>query len=306
MGFSEIMQTIKKILCATDLSDASGHVLSLSAGLCLRFDASITIYHAILPPRDSVARQIEFERGGEKEEKVRHAHEEIKELMARFDVKWDSVVTYGDPVLEVARVEKIMEIDLVIAASYGLSGLQRFLIGSIIERMAQTISKPLLVIPSGKTGSNSIDSDPIGSDPIALGLPISNIMVACSLSASDADLKGYALAFSEKFNTTICLAHVMESPVNEEIVEITSVPYEQAQKILEEKLSLRLKTLIDTKTHIMHGIPGEELVLYVKKHGIDMIITGVEDRPGRIMTTTTAALLRHAPCAVLTVPIRSG
>ena len=288
------MQKIKKILCATDLSDVSDHLLSWGVELCLRFDASFFVFHAVPPPRGSVARQIEFERGGEKKEKIEKAHAKIEKFMEHFDIKWDLTIAYGDPVLEVAKAAKRIKTDIVIAASLGLSGFQQFLIGSVVGSMAKTIMQPLLVFPP--PGKNHT----AGSK-----LELANIIIACSLTASDVYLKKYALAFSEKFNSKICLVHVMESPINDKIAQIPSGHYNDTQRLLEEKMSLRLGNLMPAKTHIMHGVPGEELALYVKSHKIDLIIAGVDDHPGRLITTTTAALLRHLPCAVLTVPIKN-
>lgn len=288
------MQKIKKIFCATDLSKISAHLLFWGVEFCLRLDASFSVFHAVVPPRGSVSRQIEFERGGEKNEKIEKARKKIKKLMAGFDIKWDSVIAYGDPVLELAKVAKKIKPDIVVAASHGLSGFQQLLIGSVVGRMAQTFKQPLLVIPPGRTVS----------DTTRPKLQLKNIMIACSMLESDFYLKKYALAFLEKFNSEICLVHVMESPVNEDVVEITAAPYGEVQRRLEEKLFLRLKHLMPAKTNILQGIPGEELGLYAKTHEIDLIIAGIDDRPGRIITTTTSALLRHLPCAVMTVPIK--
>jgi len=288
------MQKIKKILCATDLSKFSDNLFFWGVELSLRFNASLSVCHVIPPPLDSVTRQVEFERGGEKNERVEKASEKIKKIMDHSAVAWDLAVTYGDPVRETARVAKKMQADIVIAASHGLSGFQQFFIGSIIGQMAQTMVHPFLVIPPGKAAS----------DTNRPKLEFKNIILACSLSESDHYLKKYALAFSEKFNSEICLVHAMESPLKQDVVESTCAPYEDVQKRLEEKLSLRLKQLMHTQTHILHGVPGEELVLYAKRHNIDLIIAGIDDRPGRIIATTTAALLRYLPCAVLTVPVK--
>ena len=76
------MHPIKKILCATDLSKDAGHLLSLGVELCIRFDASLLVFHAVPPPHGSVARKIEFERGGEKQEQIETARHKIKKLMA--------------------------------------------------------------------------------------------------------------------------------------------------------------------------------------------------------------------------------
>jgi nucleotide-binding universal stress UspA family protein len=104
----------------------------------------------------------------------------------------------------------------------------------------------------------------------------------------------------------------MESPLKETVVEMASAPYQEVQRRLEEKLSLQLKNLIrtsnlmQTKTHLLRGVPGEELVLYARAHNTDLIIVGIDKRPGRIIASTAITLLRHLPCAVLTVPMHTG
>ncbi len=114
--------------------------------LCLGFDASFIVFHAISPPKGSLARQIEFERGGGKKTKT-------------------------------------TKTDMVIAASLGLSGFQQFFMGSALGSMAQAIFQP----------------------------------------------------------------------------------HDEAQRLLEEKISLKLQKVMPGKTRILHGVPGEELALYAKK-----------------------------------------
>jgi len=287
------MQPIKKILCATDLSKDSGHLLSFGVDLCMRFDACLLVFHTVPPPRGSVARKVEFERGGEKQEQIKNAQTKINKHMAGCTVKWESVIVYGDPVLETATAAKKANADVVIAESLGLSGFQQFFIGSVVGSMAQTLLLPFLVIPPAKTGPETRRPK----------LEFTRITVACSLTPSDSHLKKHALAFSERFNSKIRLVHVMESPLSEGVVASTSAPYEQVQRRLEETLSVQLKKMMPCKTTILHGVPGEELALYAKNHGIDLIITGVDDHPGRITPSTSASLIRQLPCALLTIPL---
>jgi nucleotide-binding universal stress UspA family protein len=287
------MHPINKVLCAIDLSKGSGHLLSLGVDLCMQFHASLLVFHAVPPPHGSVARKIEFERGGEKQAQINLTHDKIKQLMAGCKIKWESAITYGDPVLETARLAKTTKPDMVMAASLGLSEFQQFFIGSVVGEMAQKVQCPFLVIPPAKTGPETIHPK----------LKFTRIIVACSLTPSDSHLKQHALAFLEQFDATIHLVHVMESPLNEKVVTSISGPYEQVQHRLEERLTILLKKLMPGKIKILHGVPGEELALYAKNHGIDLIIAGVDDHPGRIIPATTAALIRHLPCALLTIPI---
>lgn len=287
------MHPIKKILCATDLSKDSCHLLSFGAELCIRFNASLLVFHAVPPPHGSVARKIEFERGGEKQEQMEIARDKIKEQMATCTIKWESAITYGDPVLETAKKAKRKKADMVMAASLGLSEFQQFFIGSVVGDMAQTVMCPFLVIPREKTV-------PEARRP---KLEFTHIIVACSLTPSDSHLQKHALAFLEHFDSKVHLVHVMESPLNETVLTSTSAPYEEVQRRLEERLTVQLKKMMPGKTKILHGVPGEELALYAKNHGIDLIIAGIDDHPGRITPATTASLLRHLPCTLLTIPI---
>jgi len=287
------MHPIKKILCATDLSKDSGHLLSFGSELCIRFNASLLVFHAVPPPHGSVARKIEFERGGEKQKQMKIAHDKIKEQMATCTIKWESAITYGDPVLETAKKAKKAKADMVMAASLGLSEFQQFFIGSVVGDMAQTVMCPFLVIPQEKTVPGARHPK----------LEFTHIIVACSLTPSDSHLKKHALAFLKHFDSKIHLVHVMESPLNKNVVTSTSAPYEEVQRRLEETLALQLKKMMPGKTKILHGVPREELALYAKSHGIDLIIAGIDDHPGRIIPATTATLLRHLPCALLTIPI---
>lgn len=287
------MQVIKKILCATDLSEASDRLISIGVEISRRFDAVFLVFHSIPPPHGSITRQIEFSRGGEKDEKIQDARKKIETLMKRFEIKWEAIITYGDPVLEVAKIAQQTKSDMVIAASMGLSGFHRFLMGSVIGSMSQSLPQPFLVIPPVKTAP----------DAAGPAMEFNHIIIACRLAQSDRDLKNTALAFSEKFKARISLVHVLESPVKAKLMTTASGNYNDAQRLFEEKTMIRLKNFMPADAYILHGVPGEELAMFAKQQGADLIIAGIDDRPGRIITTTTAALIRQLPCAVLTVPI---
>ena len=290
------MQMINKILCTTDLSKFSNDVLPLGVELCMGFDAHLVIFHAIVPPRGFVDRKIEFERGGEKKEQFQLAREKIKRCMDPFDVKWESVVTYGDPVLELSRVTQKTKPDIIMAASHGLSIFQQFFMGSVLGSMARNTRHPFLVIPPATSFSKKK----------APQSEFANIIIACSLTKSDTRLKAFAVTFAEKFHSKINMVHVMESPLNEQVMDSTCAPYEEVQKKLEEKLSAKLSQALPGTPHILHGVPGEELAIFAKTHGIDLIIAGIDTHPGRIIATTTQALLAQLPCAVLAVPLEGG
>jgi len=211
-------------------------------------------------------------------------------------VKWESVVNYGDPVLELSRVAEKIKPDIIIAASHGLSIFQQFFMGSVLGSMAKDTRHPFLVIPPTNSFSKKLTPQS----------EFANILIACSLTKSDTRLKDFAVTFAENFHSKISMVHVMESPLNEQVMDSTCAPYDQVQKRLEEKLSAKLRQALPSPPHILHGVPGEELAIFAKTHGMDLIIAGIDTHPGRIIATTTQALLAQLPCAVLAVPLEGG
>jgi len=105
----------------------------------------------------------------------------------------------------------------------------------------------------------------------------------------------------------------MKTPINEDIVDPTDAPYGEVQKILEDKLLQKLTRLVpeddikgcDLKPTLFHGLPGEGLCSYATENKIDLIVVGVRHRGAfekMLIGSTTEAVLRCAPCSVLTVP----
>jgi nucleotide-binding universal stress UspA family protein len=59
------------------------------------------------------------------------------------------------------------------------------------------------------------------------------------------------------------------------------------------------------KTEVASGIPARRIVSYAQQHGIDLIVMGTHGRTGlsrALLGSVTEAVVRRAPCRVLTVP----
>ncbi|GAG46541.1 unnamed protein product, partial [marine sediment metagenome] len=78
------------------------------------------------------------------------AGEQLDQLIGEQPVKWEPLITVGHTADEVSRLVEEKEIDLVIAATRGRSGLKRLILGSVTERLMRVLSCPLLIIHSPK------------------------------------------------------------------------------------------------------------------------------------------------------------
>ncbi|MCP4344756.1 MAG: universal stress protein [Desulfobacterales bacterium] len=295
---------LDKILCATDFSDFSRYVIHFGVGLALRFNSHLTVFHAISFPRDQLYGNV-LSRGGERKKLADKACGKIRNLMENHshELKWEPLASFGDPVDEAAQIAEQQNADIVIAASYGLSGLKRILLGTVVERMARTVSRPLLVVHPPKHPETDIP------------LEFRKIVAGCALSDDSSQSLKYAISLAVEFQAELHLLHAVETPLDEDIVNPAQAPYGEVQQKLQDRLCQRLARLVpdevfgqcNVKTVLIKGVPGEGLSSYAAENGADLIVIGVRHRSAiekLLVGSTTEAVLRHAPCPVLVIPLK--
>lgn len=62
---------------------------------------------------------------------------------------------------------------------------------------------------------------------------------------------------------------------------------------------------VSVDTDVVTGIPARQIVAYARRHHIDLIVMGTHGRTGvsyALLGSVTEAVVRRAPCHVLTVP----
>src|SRR5689334_22530096 len=62
---------------------------------------------------------------------------------------------------------------------------------------------------------------------------------------------------------------------------------------------------LDVVTAVVPGLPAREIVRYARRHAIDVIVMGTHGRTGMsraLLGSVAEAVVRRAPCRVLTVP----
>jgi nucleotide-binding universal stress UspA family protein len=195
------------------------------------------------------------------------------------------------------------EIDLVIAATHGRSGLKRLIIGSVTERLMRTLPCPLLIVRS---------HDPKITAPIDLENKFKRILVGCDFSdASDQALQ-YGLSLAQELQSELHLVHVMAPFVYENLLKPGPKPVPRRSEGLHEQLEGRLAARLpeesyhwcNPKTQILAGQPYEEITKYAVLHKMDLIVLGVRGLglvEKLLVGSTTDRVARQAPCPLLSV-----
>lgn len=121
----------------------------------------------------------------------------------------DTVVDLGDPALKILSHAEGGPIDLIILSSHGYSGIKRWLLGSVAEKVARHAPVPVLVLQTGASLRTHLDAD--GARTIRAFVPVD-----LSARSMDAIPPAAALvaALSSPGHGQIHLAHLVVAPTN--------------------------------------------------------------------------------------------
>jgi nucleotide-binding universal stress UspA family protein len=139
-----------RILHPTDFSDNSHHALRYACDLAERFNAELHVLNVIqtlamvAPPYDGMA-------GGDFYETLRRQVEEqmsgLPGSVQGFKGKVVREIREGRPFVEIIRYAKEREIDLIVMATHGRTGMEHLLIGSVAENTVRKADCPILTVP---------------------------------------------------------------------------------------------------------------------------------------------------------------
>ncbi len=122
----------------------------------------------------------------------------------------------------------------------------------------------------------------------------------------------YAMALNQKMKARVILFHSYVIPVYATDIPVIVPQDAELKKISEEALELLHKRLqkefpeMDIVSDVQQGYPEDEIVSAARTHHADMVIMGTQGASGlreALVGTITAAVMAHAPCPVMAVPI---
>ncbi|MFH1135340.1 MAG: universal stress protein [Pseudomonadota bacterium] len=146
------MLPFKKILCPTDFSEPSYQALDAARELAAAFSSSLLVIHVaalVQPLTFGGTTPAAFNVDHYQRELVENSQAFLESLIAErfpagFDVK--AIVRLGAPAYEIAETAEKEKVDLIVIATHGRTGLERFIYGSVAERVLRFASCPVLAI----------------------------------------------------------------------------------------------------------------------------------------------------------------
>jgi nucleotide-binding universal stress UspA family protein len=152
---------LKSILCPVDFSSASERALRNASTICRKFKAKLTVLGVCQSKTPSWLYTAE-EREEERQLRLKQHHKQFEAFLEQFeldDLDWNKLATEGDPAEEISRVVKEQQTDLLIMGTAGHSGLERFFVGSVTEKVIRDVPTTFLTLKSEDVINLKLDTD---------------------------------------------------------------------------------------------------------------------------------------------------
>ena len=293
----------KNILCATDFSDFSNRTVNYGIALANEFDSKLFVCHVIDLSSVAIYGEFQLDPVGLQDRIMNDAHEQLQELIGGQQIDWEPLISVGHAADEISRIVEEQDMDLVISATRGRSGLKRLILGSVTERLMRTLSCPLLVVQGPDKAFAASDDQEVN---------MKSILIGCDFSPDSEVAFEHGLSLAQEFQSELHLAHVVETSIYQQLHKTESPVEEELQQEIQARLIKKLQDMVPEEarnwckpqTSLLGGHPYEELVKYAEKNNIDMIVLGTRGHglvKSLLIGSTTDRVVRNAPCPVLSV-----
>jgi nucleotide-binding universal stress UspA family protein len=311
------MIDINTILCPVDFSDFSRHALAHALQLARWFRSSLTVLYVYpLPaapppvlfggfpgpiPPAGPSTSSSLPSGPEHDEALARVSQFVSTIDST-DVEVSVQALPGSPASTILAEAARIHSDVIVLGTHGHSGFERWVLGSITEKVLRKAPCAVITIPA-----------PVSAPPPDALQLFKRILCPTDFSAASLKALEYALALGKEADADLILMHVIEGlpdaphwqqPPGPAVVEYLRMNEEDALSRMRALVPGDAHAWCHPKTLLKTGRPYEEILRTVVELDIHLIVMGVHGRNAidrLFFGSTTAHVVRAAACPVLTV-----
>lgn len=293
----------KRILIATDFSDASRNALRYAAAIARHHGARLYIVHVVssvgyrMVGLDAEVMAAEL------------AVRELKELWGKLGgtdesrpVELSLIVRRGDVCHQLEELIQKELIDLVVVGTHGRTGVSKVMLGSAAEEIFRKVSCAVLTV-----GPNSAWDWPqreVGAEKV--------ILFATDFGNAAFKALPFAVSIANRSRSKLILLHVDKPLPQTDPTPIFGQSLDRVEEEIRAASQQRLAQLIpeespvESELRVRRGLPVDAILSEASKSAAGLIVLGLHRKSlpvpsGHLPSTTVYDVVIAAQCPVLTV-----
>lgn len=293
----------KRVLIATDFSDASRNALRYAAAIARNHGARLHVVHVV----SSVGYRMV---GADAEVHAAElAARELKELWGRLagddlssTVELALIVRRGDVCAQLEDLIQKEDIDLVVVGTRGRTGLSKVVLGSVAEEIFRKASCPVLTV--GPSSAWDWPEREVGAEKA--------VLFATDFGDDSLRALPYAVSIANRSGSKLVLVHVAKFISNGGRAAYPGGTLTAVEEEIRQTSMQRLKELapknpkLEPECKVIFGLPADGILSAAMITAAGLIVLGVHHKTllvptGHLPTATTYEVAIAAKCPVLTV-----
>jgi nucleotide-binding universal stress UspA family protein len=277
------------ILVPTDGSDCAQSAVGYAADLASRYDARV---HALcVVDSRTLENATQYDRIKKEREAV--AERTCNDLSAS-GARVERAVRTDVPHRAIRRYATERDIDLIVMGTHGRTGVERYLLGSVTEKVVRLSDVPVLTVNAEAGGG--------------VTYPYTDILVPTDGSKGAEAAIGPAVDIASTYDARMHALSVVDTMAmgfdvrSSTLLETLEASARSAVETIEEHATEASVSAVETA--IERGTPYRGIRSYVDDHDVDLVVMGTHGHSGvarYLLGSVTEKTVRTSPVPVLTV-----
>jgi nucleotide-binding universal stress UspA family protein len=286
------------LLVPTDGSEHAERAAEHALSVARAFDATVHLINVV----DVQSEGGLFSAGGVDEEFLERLKDQARETIADLEAPAEpgddvrTAVVEGRPSEGILDYAAENDADLVFMGTHGRTGLDRYVTGSVTERVVRQSNVPVFTVRA--------------TERSAVGDGYDRVLIPTDGSDCAAAAVNHGIAIAKKYDATVHAVNVVnvrtvtasdEIPPHTELLERLEERGEDATEAVAERAR---EAGLDASTAVLDGVPARGLREYAEENDVDLITMGTHGRRGLdryLIGSTTTKVVRTAEMPVLSV-----
>jgi len=300
------MIDVKKILVPVDFSEPSKTAVTYGLSLALQFNARLMLAH-IVPTSTALIYTFPTESFEFEKKQVQSAKLVLGSLVPedyRERVGLQTIVKVGEVRSEILGLVAEEEIDLVVMGTHGRSAFERFVLGSLTERMLRKVPVPILTVSRLDPSKELHTIGPV---------PLRHVLYATDLSdRAEPGLK-FSVELARGTGARLTVLHVFKAMetiywsaeggfLTNELDTLRQDTFRRLQDSIQNAQSDDVK-IVPT---MLEGTPVTEILAFADEENVDMIVINLQGKSvveRALLGSTAERVIRSAHVPVLSIPV---